>query len=182
MQKRQTCLSGYAEMQLILYKDNANRAQKRQTRLSGYAEMQLILYKDKANRAQKRQTCLSGYAEMQLILYKDTANREQKRQTRLSGYAEMQLILYKDTANRAKEKTHCHMLPPLRINHPFTNAHFLTKRKIFAKTVCMLTFIRIFAPKFPRGERVPLFCRKSAGAFLRRMPKKALSMNYNLFE
>ena len=51
-------------------KDNANRAQKRQTCLSGYAEMQLVLYKDNANRAQKRQTCLSGYAEMQLVLSK----------------------------------------------------------------------------------------------------------------
>ena len=127
--------------------------------------------------------CSLSYAKIPQIESRSAkANREQKRQTRLSGYAEMQLTLYKDTANRAKEKTHCHKLPPPRINHPFTNAHFLTKRKIFAKTVCMLTFIRIFAPKFPRGERVPLFCRKSAGAFLRRMPKKALSMNYNLFE
>jgi len=44
-------LSGYAEMQLILCKDTANREQKRQTRLSGYAEMQLILCKDTATNA-----------------------------------------------------------------------------------------------------------------------------------
>ena len=67
-------------------KDNANRVQKRQTCLSDYAEMQLILYKDTANRAQKRQTCLSDYAEMQLILYKDTANRAQERQTWLGDF------------------------------------------------------------------------------------------------
>ena len=58
-------------MQLILSKDTANRVQKRQTCLSDYAEMQLILSKDIANRAQKRQTCLSDYAEMPRILYKD---------------------------------------------------------------------------------------------------------------
>ena len=34
-------------------KDNANRAQNRQTCLSDYAEMQLIFCKDNANRAQK---------------------------------------------------------------------------------------------------------------------------------
>jgi len=39
-------LSDYAEMQLILCKDPANREQKRQTRLGDYAEMQLILCKD----------------------------------------------------------------------------------------------------------------------------------------
>ena len=69
-------------MQLILCKDNANREQKRQTCLSGYAEMQLIFCKDNANREQKRQTCLSGYAEMQLIFCKDkqslTAMRKRK--------------------------------------------------------------------------------------------------------
>ena len=46
VQKRQTCLSDYAEMQLILYKDTANRVQKRQTRLSDYAKVPLIFYKD----------------------------------------------------------------------------------------------------------------------------------------
>lgn len=45
-----------------------------QARLSGYAEMQHVLCKDIANRAQKRHACLSGYAEMQHILCKDTAN------------------------------------------------------------------------------------------------------------
>ena len=83
-------------MQLILSKDIANRAQKRQTCLSDYAEMPRILYKDTANRAQKRQTCLNDYAEMQLILYKDTANRVQKRQTCLSDYAKVPFIFYKD--------------------------------------------------------------------------------------
>ena len=56
---------------VIRNKDIANREQKRQTCLSDYAEMQHILYKDTANRAQKRQTCLYDYAEMQHILYKD---------------------------------------------------------------------------------------------------------------
>ena len=41
--QRQACLD-YAEVQLILYKDNANRMQ-RQACLD-YAEVQLILYKD----------------------------------------------------------------------------------------------------------------------------------------
>ena len=59
--------------------------------------MQLILYKDTANRVQKRQTCLSDYAEMPRILYKDIANRAQKRQTRLSDYAKVPFIFYKDT-------------------------------------------------------------------------------------
>ena len=67
------CLNVYAEMQLVLSKYNANRAQKRQTLFERlcrdadvYAEMQLVLSKYNANRAQKRQTCLNVYAEMQL--------------------------------------------------------------------------------------------------------------------
>ena len=60
------CLNVYAEMQLVLSKYNANRAQKRQTYLNVYAEMQLVLSKYSANRAQKLQTCLNVYAEMQL--------------------------------------------------------------------------------------------------------------------
>ena len=42
-------LECYAEMQLILCKDNANREQNRQTTFECYAEMQLILCKDNAN-------------------------------------------------------------------------------------------------------------------------------------
>lgn len=56
------------------------------------------------------------------------------------------------------------MLPPSRINHPFSKVHFLTKRKFFAKTVCMLTFIRIFAPKFPqRGKSSPVLPKIGRG-------------------
>jgi len=44
-----------------------------------FAEAQLILSKDTANRAQKRQTCLSDYAEMQLFLYKKNASRAQRK-------------------------------------------------------------------------------------------------------
>mgnify|MGYP003516725060 CR=1 FL=1 len=59
---------GIAEAQLILCKDNANRAQSSSL---GIAEVQLILCKDNANRAQSSSL---GITEVQLILCKDNDN------------------------------------------------------------------------------------------------------------
>ena len=64
------CLNVYAEMQLVLSKYNANRAQKRQTCLRVYAEMQLVLSKYNANRAQKRQTLFERLCYTELIFSK----------------------------------------------------------------------------------------------------------------
>ena len=62
----QSSLLEIAEMQLIFYKNNANRTQ---SSLLEIAEMQLIFYKDNANRTQSSSLEI---AEMQLIFYKDS--------------------------------------------------------------------------------------------------------------
>ncbi len=69
----QSSLLEIAEVQLILYKDNANRMQ---SSLLEIAEVQLILYKDNANRMQ---SSLLEIAEVQLILYKDKGFLHQTR-------------------------------------------------------------------------------------------------------
>ena len=54
---------------------HANREQNHQVLFECYAEMQLILCKDNANREQNHQVLLECYAETQLSLCKDNANR-----------------------------------------------------------------------------------------------------------
>ena len=68
--RKPSLLELYAEMQLILCKDNANREENEMNSFISYPEMQLILYKDNANREENEMNLFISYPEMQLILYK----------------------------------------------------------------------------------------------------------------
>ena len=54
----------YAEVHLILCKDNENRAQSKMNLFIFYAEVHLILCKDNENRAQSKMNLFIFYAEV----------------------------------------------------------------------------------------------------------------------
>ena len=99
-----------------------------------YAEMLIILCKDNANREQKHQACLNVMPRCSLLLCKDNANREQNRQTTFECYAEMQLILCKDNANHWFNKINAMFFENMsKVNIRSHASHLYATDKIFAE-------------------------------------------------